>query len=108
MATFAAGVAAGVAVERKGESRHATTSADSHDPMHRLTADLNLDADQQGAIAAVLAKHQKDVDAAWHAVQPHVRSTMDSAHHEIERILRPEQLEKFRKMIDARHPSGHR
>ena len=108
VATFAAGIATGVAVERGSESRHDIVAANSHDPLHRLTLDLSLDADQQRAIAAVLASHQKDVDTAWHAVQPHVRSTMDSAHHEIEKILRPEQLEKFRKMIDGRHPDGHR
>lgn len=107
VATFVAGLAAGVVVERSGGSRHAGISLDAHDPMHRLTADLSLDADQQRAIAAILANHQKDVDAAWHAVQPHARSTMDSACQAIEKILRPDQLERFRKMISARHPNDH-
>src|SRR5688572_22533507 len=70
--------------------------------------DFRLDSDQQRAIADVLARHQKDVDAAWHAMQPHVRSTMGLAHKEIEGILRPEQAATFRKMIEARHSPGHR
>ena len=107
-ATFAGGVAAGVVFERRSAPRYAVTNVEGHDAMHRLTAELHLDADQQRAIADVLAEHQKDVDAAWHALQPHVRSTMDLAHKEIEGILRPEQAEAFRKMIGARHPPGHR
>lgn len=106
--TFAGGVAVGVVFDRRSAPRHAAIGAEAHDAMHRLNAELHLDADQRRAIADVLARHQKDVDAAWHAMQPHVRSTMDLAHKEIEGILRPDQAATFRKMIEARHSSGHR
>ena len=106
--TFSGGVAAGVAFERRSGPRHAPIDVAAHDAMHRFTAELRLDASQERAIADVLARHQKDVDAAWQALQPHVRSTMDLAHKEIEQVLRPDQAATFRKMIEARHPAGHR
>lgn len=106
--TFAAGVAAGIGVERRLASLHAAIAGDAHDSMHRLAADLHLDSDQQRAVNDILVRHQKEVDAAWHTVQPHVLATMESVHQEIERLLRPDQAAAFRKMIDARHPDGHR
>jgi Spy/CpxP family protein refolding chaperone len=108
-ATFASGVAAGVYYERwDGQPMHGAVAMNAHDAMHRLVRDLELDATQQQAIAEILARRQKDVDATWHAMQPHVRATLESTHQEIARVLRPEQAVKFRKMIDALHPPGHR
>jgi hypothetical protein len=107
-AAFAGGLAAGVALERRSAPQHASLDGGAHDSMQRLTAELHLDAEQQRAIADVLARHQQDVNAAWHAMQPHVRSTMELAHKEIEDILRPDQAAAFRKMVDARHAPAHR
>jgi Spy/CpxP family protein refolding chaperone len=87
---------------------HGAVAMNAHDAMHRLVRDLDLDATQQQAIAEILARHQKDVDVTWHAMQPHVRATLESTHQEIARVLRPEQAEKFQKMFDALHPPGHR
>jgi hypothetical protein len=107
-ATFAGGVAAGVGYERRHLPAHEAVGSDAHEAMHRLVRDLDLDSAQQQAISEVIARHQKDVDATWHAMQPHVRATLESTHEEIAGILRPEQAVKFRRLIQTMHPAGHR
>jgi hypothetical protein len=108
VAMFAAGVAAGVGYERRHVATHDAASVEAHDAMHRLVRDLDLDSAQQQAIAEIIARHQKDLDTTWHAMQPHVRATLESTHHEIESVLRPEQAVRFRKMFSSTHPAGHR
>jgi predicted lipoprotein len=106
--TFAAGVTFGIAYDRRQASASAEAGLEAHDALHRLRGDLNLDPAQQQAITEIFARHQKDIDATWHAMQPHVRATLDSTHREILGILRPEQAVKFRKMMETMHPAGHR
>jgi TRAP-type C4-dicarboxylate transport system substrate-binding protein len=100
-------MASGIYYERH-TPRHDAVQMNAHDAMHRLALDLDLDAAQQQAISEIFARHQKDLDATWHALQPHVRATLDSTHEEILKVLRPEQAEKFRKLVEAMHPAGHR
>jgi hypothetical protein len=102
--TLTAGVVIGVSYERSRTPVHEAAGMASHDVLHHFTRELGLDSTQQGAIAAIFARRQGVVDSTWHAVRPHVRATLDSAHHEILRVLRPEQAERFRKMVAARHP----
>jgi hypothetical protein len=106
--TFAGGVAIGVTYERRQVSAHDVTNVQGHDALHRLATDLELDSAQQQAITEIFSRHQKEVDATWHAMQPHVRATLDSTHQEILGVLRPEQAAKFRKMMERMHPAGHR
>jgi hypothetical protein len=105
--TFVAGAGAGVVYERLRAPRLATVT-DAHDAHHRLTAELNLDAEQQKAITAILARRQADVDATWHSMQPHMRATLDSTSQEILALLRPDQAEKFRRLIGRMHDQRHR
>jgi hypothetical protein len=101
-------MAAGVGYERRHPAAHEAVGVGAHEAMHRLVRDLDLDSAQQQAVSEIIARHQKDVDATWHAMQPHMRATLESTDAEIARILRPEQLVKFRSMIQTRHPEGHR
>jgi hypothetical protein len=105
---FAAGVASGIGYERRHVSSMASGAADGHGAMQHLTTTLDLDSAQQAAISAILARHQPEVDAAWHAMRPHVTATLESTSNEILSALRPDQAEKFRRMIESRHPAGHR
>ena len=107
-ATLAAGILIGVAYERRQPARHDAISIDAHDALHRLSSDLALDGPQQQAVTEIFARHQKEIDSTWHAMQPHVRATMDATHQEVLAILRPEQAEKFKKLIGTMHTSGHR
>ena len=106
--TLAAGVGIGVAYERHRTAAHEAVGMGAHDAMHHFIRELDLDSAQQTAIAQILARHQAEVDSTWHAVQPHVRATLDSTLQEIEAVLRPDQLAKYRKMMQAAHPAMHR
>jgi hypothetical protein len=101
--TLTAGIVIGVSYERQRTPAHDAAGMASHDVMHHFARELGLDSAQRNAIAAILARRQWAVDSTWHVVQPHVRATMDSTHQEIVRVLRPDQLAKYRKMVDARH-----
>jgi hypothetical protein len=102
--TLTAGIVVGVGYERRRTPAHEAAGMNSHHVMQRLERDLGLDSAQHEAIAAILARHQGAVDSTWHAVQPHVHATLDSTLREIVGVLRPDQVEKYRKMVETRHP----
>lgn len=102
--TLTAGVVIGVGYERRRTPAHDAARMDSHHVMHRLKDDLGLDSAQHKAIAAILARRQGTVDSTWHTMQPHVRATLDSTLQEIVGVLRPDQVAKYRKMVEAKHP----
>jgi len=102
--TFVAGAVIGVGYERRRAPAHDAAAMDAHHMMHRFTDDLGLDSAQQKAIAAIFARRQGAVDSTWHAVQPRVHAMLDSTLQEIVGVLRPDQVAKYRKMVDARHP----
>lgn len=104
---FAAGVATGIGYERRHGRTHQAMSSAAHDMIHHLTSELELDSTQQHAIQEILARHQSEVNATWHAMRPHVRATMDSAYREIVAVLRPEQAEKFRRLTEGSHSMTH-
>jgi len=104
---FAGGVAVGVSYEQHRLQTH-VMKADGHVALEELARELNLDSTQQEAIAAIFARHQKDIDTTWQTMQPQVRDAMDAAHREVLAILRPDQAAKFQQLIGWRHPAGHR
>lgn len=101
--TFSAGVFSGITFERRQAPVHDSTTPASHDAMHHLARELDLDAAQQAKLSEILSRHQAEVDTAWHALQPHMRATLDSTAKEILALLRPDQAEKYRQMMDAMH-----
>jgi len=104
VATLVAGMLIGVGYERHRIPAHEAAAMDLHHMMRRLDNDLGLDSTQHEAIAAILAHRQTSVDSTWHAVQPHVRATLDSTLQEILGVLRPDQAAKYRSMVEAHHP----
>jgi hypothetical protein len=106
--TLAAGFALGVAYERYLPAAHEPVGMGAREVMHHFTRELDLDSAQQATIAQILARRQGEVDSTWHAVQPRVRATLDLTQQEIAGVLRPDQLAKFRRMLEAQHPAGHR
>jgi Spy/CpxP family protein refolding chaperone len=101
--TLVAGVVIGVAYERRHYAVVSMSPMDAHDTMRQLHDNLGLDSAQQQAIAAIFARRQGAVDSAWHRMQPELRSALDSTHREILKVLRPDQVAKFAKMIGAMH-----
>ena len=100
--TLTSGVIIGAAYERHREPPHEADGM--HHVLLRLKDELGLDSAQQNAIAAILARRQGAVDSTWHTLQPHVRATVDSTLRDIADVLRPDQLAKYRKMVESRHP----
>lgn len=104
----AGGIAIGASYERNRISAHHSTGMDSHAVLDHFTSELDLDSAQRQAIGAILARRQALVDSAWHAVQPHMRQAMHLTLNEIAGVLRPDQLAKYQKMMNGRHPEALR
>jgi hypothetical protein len=101
--TLAAGVVIGIAYERHHAPR-LVMSMDPRQVMQHLHSDLGLDSAQQAAIAEIFTRRQGAVDSTWHSMQPHLRAALESTHVEIMKVLRPDQVAKFRKLVGAMHP----
>jgi hypothetical protein len=101
--TLAAGVVIGIAYERHHSPR-VVMMTNPQQVMQHLHNDLGLDSAQQAAISAIFARRQGAVDSTWHSMQPHLRAALESTHVEIMKVLRPDQVEKFRKLVGAMHP----
>ena len=106
--TLAAGIAMGIGYERRRAPARDASAMQAHDALHRITHELELDSSQREAMAAILARRQGTVDSTWHAMRPHVRATLDSTLDEIVGILRPDQVARYREMVEGRHPRGPR
>jgi len=102
--TLLAGVAIGVTYERHRIEERDVRSIDAHHMIGALTSSLALDSAQRQAIDGILARHQASVDSTWRELHPRLRATMDSAVREIAALLRPDQLAKFRAMVESKHP----
>lgn len=99
---FAAGVALGIAYERR-QPAQASAATDSHDTLGYLVSELRLDPAQERAVSEILKKHQAEIDSTWHSIQPHVRSALEATSSEIIAVLRPDQAAKYQQMTDRRH-----
>ncbi|MEX2272589.1 MAG: hypothetical protein WD690_14045 [Vicinamibacterales bacterium] len=106
-ATLAAGFGLGVAYERaQPTSAHVRPAVRDH-LIDRLNSELDLDASQRAALERILERRQREMDSTWHAMQPHVRATLDSTLREVESVLKPDQVSKYRKLVESMHSSGH-
>lgn len=108
LVTFGAGVALGVGYERRHGPAHEAAAMDAHHVLQHFSRELGLDSAQVQAIRSILTRHQTAVDSAWHAMQPRVSATLDSTLQEILGVLRPEQVTRYRKMIEEMHPGALR
>ena len=114
IAAFIAGLLVGIAGDRlylfrtgRFFPRRGSEFAARH-IVAKLDRDLNLNEAQEKQIEHILESHHAKIDAAWNAARPQVRQEIDATNNEIERVLTPEQLPKFkelRKKFDARRAS---
>lgn len=102
--TLGAGIAIGVAFERRHLPAHVDATAHADQMVDYFARELHLDSAQKAAVAAIFARRQHTIDSTWRAVQPHVHATVDSTLREMARILRPDQLATFERLIGTRHP----
>lgn len=101
--TFVAGAAAGIGYERHFKAR-VTIMMDAGEMRHHLESQLDLDSTQSHQVATILQRHQGAMDSTWNAMRPHVHATLDSAFQEVLGVLRPDQRDKFRRLVGNWHP----
>lgn len=100
------GVALGVAGDRLILRHHgpARVAAPSPEEQHR-TALLHfqelfdLDEEQVARIDEVFRRHQSIVVESWSAVEPRLRTAIESVHMSMQHILRPEQRAAFHEWL---------
>lgn len=96
---FAAGVLAGIALDR--HHLHPTTApslatmAEHEAAMAELREVLELDDEQAEQIHALFVDRQEIVQQMWEQLRPEVQAAMREVHLEITALLRPEQRQAF-------------
>jgi Spy/CpxP family protein refolding chaperone len=116
--TFAAGLAGGVALDRRvleTPARHANAwraaRADSagrgergHTPViERFASELELTAQQRTEIETILDHYRTHVRSVWQDVRPRYSAIVDSTRTRIEGVLTPEQVQQYRTLLRQRY-----
>jgi Spy/CpxP family protein refolding chaperone len=101
IAAFLAGVVAGVGGEFAWlvHNRRILPRPGGHFAkrlVERLDHELHFDAKQRASVEAIIEAHRKRIDATWSSVRPQVEKEIDATNAEIEKLLSPEQREKFK------------
>lgn len=101
-----AGFAGGIAFERQRAQTMSRSPMDPMNVMRVLDKSLALDSAQHATIVAVLSHRQAAIDSAWTVLQPRMKSAVDSSQTEITRVLRPDQVAKFRALMQSVHSAA--
>lgn len=106
---FAAGVVAGVAIERhhgialiagpSPEREHAAVLAE-------MRQAVGLDDAQMAQIEVIIADNQHLVQQMWEQLRPEVQNAMQHVHMQIAALLRPEQLQRFHEWLQQQGQQG--
>jgi hypothetical protein len=70
----------------------------AHRIVERLDRELNLTPQQKTAVQQIIERHRARIDAIMGGVRPQVRRELDATNAEIEKVLTPDQRDKFAKM----------
>jgi Spy/CpxP family protein refolding chaperone len=100
LATFLVGALVGIAADRvwiyRAPQRRADRTAEFM--MKRLDRRLDLSAEQEREITAILKRSHQRVAAVWGGVHPRLRQELERTNGEIARVLTPEQQAEFEKI----------
>jgi Spy/CpxP family protein refolding chaperone len=97
LATFAAGVLAGVAIDRRMH-RNPPPPFMVEAMLHRLDRRLDLTDQQRDTIEQIIQRRHARMSRLFAHVRPQMDAEIAATNAEIERVLTPEQREKFQKM----------
>lgn len=109
IATFVAGMLAGVAADRlviMRMWRDRMPARAPHFVAERLERRLDLTADQRRQVEEIIQRHHSRMNEVWNSARPAVRAEVDAANAEIEKILTPGQREKFSRFKMRMGPRG--
>lgn len=99
VAALLCGIVIGVAGDRAFTTwriRHSGSIANRI--VHHLDRQLNLTPQQLVAVQQIVERHRQRIDALLASVRPGIRQEIDATNAEIDRVLTPQQREKFRTM----------
>lgn len=95
---FVAGFVSGVVTDRLLMHRrgpHRPPPMIAHAMLHRLDRQLDLTDQQEAEIRKILERRHERLNAQWEAMRPRINAEIQQTNAEIERLLTPEQREKF-------------
>lgn len=101
VAVFVVGAVVGVAVDRvvllRGGHMYPKrlAGAGAHRMLQRLDRDLELTAEQETAIKAILDRRAARLESVWKRVEPSMLKEIDQADAEIAAVLNPAQRAEF-------------
>jgi hypothetical protein len=104
MLMFAAGLAVGLAGERY--ALHRSAGDDSHEErrgrstIERFADDLGITPEQQALIDPILVETREQMSAVFDRVRPEWDAVVDSARSRIESVLSPDQVERYRALLE--------
>jgi hypothetical protein len=75
--------------------------------LDEMDSTLHMTPAQRDSIHAIFLRHQSLIDSVWGSMNLRMQTTMDSVHHELIRVLEPEQRAALHEWI-GRHRGGHR
>jgi uncharacterized protein YneF (UPF0154 family) len=75
--------------------------------LRRMTSDLTLDDAQEKEVKRIVDEISKEMLELHRQFRPQFHAILDRHVPEIEKILRPDQLQKFRKMEELRRSDKH-
>ncbi len=75
--------------------------------LNRLSGKLDLDDRQRGQVRAIIEKTHAKIDGIRNQFRPRVEGVLKDSREAMRRILRPEQRNKFDRLM-AKHEAGHR
>ncbi len=102
---FAAGLAVGLAAERYALHRGSDDGSRQDDrrgrsTIERFADDLGITDEQQALIDPILVETREQLSAVSDRVRPEWEAVVDSARARIEAVLTPEQVERYRALLD--------
>lgn len=107
---FAAGLAVGLAGERYALHREAEESSrrgrEGRTTIERFADDLGITPEQQARIDPILVETRERMSAVYDRVRPEWEAVVDSARARIEAVLSPDQVEKYRALLEEQD-RGH-
>ena len=96
--TFLVGVVIGGIGSRVMLMRHGPHVPSAEFVVKRLDARLHLTDAQRTAVTAIVQRHEDKIRSIWTGVRPAVRTEIEAANAEIDRVLTPEQRATFAKI----------
>ena len=81
---------------------HGSPQAAAEAIVKRLDRKLDLDASQRAEVTKIITEARTDMATVWKEYQPRIDAVMGSAQDRVRAVLRPDQVEKYNRLIEER------